>query len=388
MNGTKSALVMSGGGAYGAFDIGVMKVLYAGASPATGYSPLHADIFTGTSVGAFNATVMADQPDETGLNRVLSLERIWLNMLADRPGKCGNGIFRLRGNPADYVNPACFTQPAVAASRLTSDSLSIGSYLLGRTANFLASSAELSNRFLGLINTSSFIDESPYHDLLRQVIDEDRVRRSPRVLQVIATNWVTGQVLTFSNSDFEDDRGPRIIMASSAIPGFFPPVAIDDGLFVDGGAVENTPLNPAIEAGATDLHVIYLDPQPRFIPLNAEPNSVDTLLRVYYLMQASKLNEDIETARWINNGLSALNQYQANISPSREQVRDFVRSAYKVLSDTIYKPLTIHRYFPTMVLGTQLDLINFSLDRITDMIAEGERVALVHDCAASDCVLP
>jgi hypothetical protein len=41
-----------------------------------------------------------------------------------------------------------------------------------------------------------------------------------------------------------------------------------------------------------------------------------------------------------------------------------------------------------MVLGTQLDLVNFSLGRITDMIAEGERVALVHDCAANECVLP
>lgn len=388
MNGTKSALVLSGGGAYGAFGIGAMKVLYAGASPATGYNPLHADIFTGTSVGAFNAAMMVDQPDETGLDRVLSLERVWLNLLADRPGKCGNGIFRLRGNPGDYVNPACFNQPAAAASRLAGDGLAIGSYLLGRTANFLASSAELSNRFLGLINTSSFIDESPFHDLLRQVIDEDRIRRSPRVLQVIATNWVTGQALTFNNSDFGHDRGARIIMASAAVPGFFPPVAIDDSLFVDGGVVENTPLSPAIEAGATELHVIYLDPQPRFIPLKAEPNTVDTMLRVYYLMQASKLNEDIETARWINNGLRALNQYQTNDSRSQDQPRDFVRVAYKILSDRIYRPLTIHRYFPTMVLGTQLDLVNFSLGRITDMIAEGERVALVHDCAANECVLP
>lgn len=388
MNGTRSALVLSGGGAYGAFGIGVMKVLCAGASPATGYNPLHADIFTGTSVGAFNAAVMVDQPDEAGLDRVLNLERVWLNRMADRPEKCGNGIFRLRGNPGDYVNPACLSQPALVTSRLADDSLAIGSYLLGRTANFLASSAELSNRFLGLINTSSFIDESPFHDLLRQVIDEERIRRSPRVLQVIATNWVTGQAVTFSNSDFGHDRGARIIMASTAVPGFFPPVAIDKSLFVDGGAVENTPLSPAIEAGATELHVIYLDPQPRFIPLKAEPNTVDTMLRVYYLMQASKLNEDIETARWINNGLKALNQYQANDSRSQDQPRDFVRAAYKILSDTIYRPLTIHRYFPTMVLGTELDLVNFSLGRITDMIAEGERVALVHDCAANECVLP
>src|SRR6266513_2628255 len=93
----ETALVLSGGGAYGAFAIGVMKVLYAGASPATGYQPFNASIFSGTSVGAFNAVVMVDQPHEGGLNLVLGLERVWLDLVAARPGKCGNGIFRLRG---------------------------------------------------------------------------------------------------------------------------------------------------------------------------------------------------------------------------------------------------------------------------------------------------
>jgi len=54
----KSALVLSGGGAYGAFAVGIMKVLFAGRSPATEYQPLDANIFAGTSVGAFNAAVM------------------------------------------------------------------------------------------------------------------------------------------------------------------------------------------------------------------------------------------------------------------------------------------------------------------------------------------
>ncbi len=63
MNPVETALVLSGGGAYGAFAIGIMKALYAGASPATNYQPLKADIFTGTSVGAFNAAVMVGQKE-------------------------------------------------------------------------------------------------------------------------------------------------------------------------------------------------------------------------------------------------------------------------------------------------------------------------------------
>ena len=50
----EAALVLSGGGAYGAFEVGIMKALFAGRSPATRYRPLEAKIFTGTSVGAFH----------------------------------------------------------------------------------------------------------------------------------------------------------------------------------------------------------------------------------------------------------------------------------------------------------------------------------------------
>src|SRR6266849_85196 len=130
MNSAETALILSGGGAYGAFGIGVMKVLYAGASSATNYQPLDAGIFSGTSVGAFNATVMVDQPQESGLNRVRSLERIWVDLVADYPGRCGNGIYRLRGNPADYLTASCWTRPATVASRFASDGRVIGGYLL------------------------------------------------------------------------------------------------------------------------------------------------------------------------------------------------------------------------------------------------------------------
>jgi len=388
MNPDGTALVLSGGGAYGAFGVGVMKVLYAGASPATNYRALNANVFTGTSVGGFNAAVMVDQPQESGLDRVKALEKVWVELVAARPGKCGNGIFRVRGDPAQYVNASCLSQGAAVISRFASDTLAVSGYVVGRTANFVGSSSEWSNRLLGLVDTSSLIDNSPFRDLLHQVIDEDRISQSPKRLQVIATNWVTGELASFTNTDFHDDRGSSIIMASNAIPGFFPPVVVDRDLFVDGGAVENTPLRSAIDAGATELHVIYLDPQPQLIPIKAEPNTADTLLRLYYLMLASKFNEDIETARWINAGLKALATYRQSGPLSAEARRDLSRVAGQILTETTYKPLTIHRYFPRLVLGTQLDLVNFDLDRILAMIEEGERVALVHECIASGCVVP
>jgi predicted acylesterase/phospholipase RssA len=386
---SETAMVLSGGGAYGAFSVGVMKTLFAGRSPATAYHPLEAGIFTGTSVGAFNAAMMVAQGSDDPLRAAMNLENVWLDQVADRPGRCGNGIFRIRGNPGEFVDTSCLRDPVTMASRLAGDALVISSYVLERTANFLASSSPLEDRAMELLNIGSFVDSEPYGDMLRTVIHEDAIRASPKRLRIVSTNWVTGEAQYFCNSDFHDGRGINSIMASTAIPGVFPPVRIDKDLYVDGGVVENTPLNPAIEIGATNLHVIYLDPNPSVVRLRGEPYTIDTMLRVYYIMLATKISEDVETARWINAGLDAIIGYQQNQTISDTQVRDFVRAAGQFLKRTgaNYKRLIVHRYFPRNSLGGDLGMLNFGIDPIATMIAEGERVALIHDCVESGCVL-
>ena len=386
---SETALVLSGGGAYGAFAVGVMKALFAGRSPATSYEPLAANIFTGTSVGAFNAAMMVAQGSTDLLDAAFALENVWLQYVADRPGRCGNGIFRVRANPGDLLNANCLAQPAVLASRFTSDSLVIGRYVLERATNFLASSAPLEDRAMALVNIGSFIDIEPYREMLNTVVREDAIRQSPKRLQIVSTNWITGEAQSFGNADFYDGRGIRSIMASTSIPGVFPPERIDGDLYVDGGVVENTPLNPAINSGATNLHVVYLDPDPSVVRLRGEPYTIDTMLRVYFLMLATKLSEDIETARWINAGLDAIAQYRENQEISDTVLRDFVRAAGKLLGrdGQGYKRLIVHRYFPEQTLGGDLGMLNFGIDPIARMISEGERAALLHDCAANECVI-
>src|SRR4029434_10469105 len=110
----------------------------------------------------------------------------------------------------------------------------------------------------------------------------------------------------FKNEDMTAAQGRLVVLGSSAIPGIFPPVQIGKDTYVDGGVVMNTPLTTAIDAGATELHVIYLDPDVSKIPVMALPNTIDTFSRVYAIMLASNINEDIQTASWINEGLETL----------------------------------------------------------------------------------
>lgn len=384
-----TALVLSGGGAYGAFAVGIMKVLCAGQSPATNYQPLNPEIFSGTSVGAFNAAVMVSLPVKSSLEAALRLKDIWFDHIAEKPGQCGNGVFRLRADPAEYINPSCLRLPARLAMNFASDSVRGTTYVLTRSANFLASSTPIKDRAIGLVNISSLVDSTPYQEMLNKVIREEDIFQSPKRLMVIATNWLTGKPAYFDNSSFQGDLGTKAIMASTAIPGVFPPVSIGNDVFVDGGVVENTPLNPAINLGATELHVISLNPDHANVQLKAELSTADTLLRFYGEMLATILNQDIETARWINAGLRAVADYQKSGVASSSGVQDFLKVANQLLQErsTPYRPLTVHLYSPEGNLGGAAGMLDFRLGPIVQMIREGERVASLHDCGESGCVL-
>ena len=93
------AIVLSGGGAYGAYEVGVMKALFTGECRTTGYDYLNPGVFAGTSVGAYNAAFMVSRPDEDICASIRLLESAWVNQIAASSKSCGNGVFRIRFDP-------------------------------------------------------------------------------------------------------------------------------------------------------------------------------------------------------------------------------------------------------------------------------------------------
>jgi NTE family protein len=95
------------------------------------------------------------------------------------------------------------------------------------------------------------VPSSGLRQVLRKNVAFGRLEDAPIPFSVIATDVSTGLEVRL-------DRGPTIeaILASSAIPGVFPPVHIDGRYFIDGGIVDNTPISQAIAAGATDVWVL------------------------------------------------------------------------------------------------------------------------------------
>ena len=85
-SGYTTSLILSGGGSYAAYEIGVMKALFSGHSPATNHVPLDPDLRIGTSAGAMNAAGVLAQEVRHGslVAAIEKLEALWTEWIANR----------------------------------------------------------------------------------------------------------------------------------------------------------------------------------------------------------------------------------------------------------------------------------------------------------------
>lgn len=188
------------------------------------------DLLVGTSVGAVNAAWAAGLPNREGVDE---LAEIWL---------------RLRRSDVFPISP--FTSAAG---------------LLGR-ANHLISNDGL---------RAVFERHIPYR----------RLEDAPVPVHVVTTDLKSGRATVLSSG-----AAVPALLASCAIPGVFPPIAIGRRYYVDGGVANHTPITVAIELGATDIFVL-----PVGYPwLNREPtNALGMALHALARIVEQKLDADV-----------------------------------------------------------------------------------------------
>ncbi|HVW07035.1 MAG TPA: patatin-like phospholipase family protein [Bryobacteraceae bacterium] len=383
---TKSALVLSGGGAFGAYEVGVIRAL-------CGRGSLDAEVFAGTSVGNFNAAILAMNKGGACASAEL-LQEIWLNRIADSGDGRGNGVYRIRGHIENYFDHRIPGSPLEQLKRLAGDLTAFGGYTARTVGHFLASTGRLSHRLAGLIDLSVLLDTDPFARLIQDTIEPHVLRESAKWLTVTATNWGTGEPRNFHVRHLNNALTWQAVRASAAIPGLFPPVSIEGEIYIDGGVVMNTPIKPAIDAGASEIHVISLDPCVPDLGKAYAGATWDVMNRVVTAMVAENIAEDIETARWINEGLEVLERMESDEADFDTAAgKRFIRAARTIRrrlekEGELPRKLTIHRYYPKKPLGGFLGLLNFERQAIATMIEQGYADACEHDCTANGCVIP
>ncbi len=281
-------LILTGGGARAAYQVGALRAVVDVVGNAQNPFP----VITGVSAGAINGAALAASADDFA-GGVRRLAETWLSLTPER-------VYR-----TDVLSVA-----------------SIGSrWIRNLTSGGMVTLRELNH----------LLDTTPLRELLLERIALDRVPAhlasgTLRGLGVTATSYLTGTAVTFfdavpSVSGWVRSRrlGRREtltidhVMASAAIPVFFPAVRLGDTFYGDGQVRLTEPLSPAIHLGADRLLAVGV----RYLRTPAETeslNSEDANQRVLPVSQVAgvllnalfldHLDSDTEHLERINHSLS------------------------------------------------------------------------------------
>jgi NTE family protein len=391
MRKPKQAIILSGGGANGAYEVGVLKALFSG--KCKGVTAPDPELFFGTSAGSYNVAFLVSQWGEYGTAAVANLERTWFAEICGGPGT--NGVYRFRGDPAHFFDPNVYVPNPL---RPLMDLFGDGAYLawegMQRAVDLVSRRGEsVREKIASLFDFSAFVATEAWEKTIRRTINFASIRSDEtRRLEVFATNWATGDLRSFDNHDMTEQIGPLVIRASSAIPGIFPQVHVGAEPYVDGGVLLNTPLTPALDAGADVMHVVYLDPDISAIPLDALNSTVGTSYRMQAISWAALVNRDIDRVARINRGLAAFGRIQRGEPLEKAEMESLAKGATMVLGGThlqTYRPITVHRYHPREELSSgPLGMLDFEAEHIEALIDKGFTDARLHDCVKENCVLP
>lgn len=207
---------------------GPLGALQVGTLKALYEHDIRPDLVVGTSVGALNATWTAFDPTPEGCKR---LESSWLKM-EDNDLFPGGGRFK-----------ASWARMLVRGNRIFEN-----------------------------IGVRRVIETS---------LGRPRFEDAQIPLAVTATDLETGAERVFSTGDIVDP-----LLASTAMPGVFPPVPIDGRNYIDGGVANNVPIAPAVEMGGTTVYVMDATSHSRQRrPLN---RPIDYLLHAFTLARGQR----------------------------------------------------------------------------------------------------
>ena len=209
-------LALQGGGAHGAFTWGALDRLLEERRLAFG-------AISGTSAGAINAVLLASGLIEDGPAGALEkLARFWTGVCPHAGGDVAGGLF----------------EALPGLQRL-------------QHAGF-----DLIGKFFAPAQINP-LDFNPMRDLLRSLVDFERLQREGPDLFIAATDAATGRKRIFTRADISLEA----VMASACLPQIHQAVEIDGRQYWDGGYVANPPLLPLINpAKAEDTLLIQLIP--------------------------------------------------------------------------------------------------------------------------------
>jgi len=275
-------LVLSGGGARAAYQVGVLRAV-AEMLPNHLQNPF--GIVSGTSAGALNAVAIASHANDFR-EAITNIERVWSNFSSDQ-------VYR-------------------------SDA----------TRFYLNAGKWIASLVKGTGDPVALLDNTPLRELIENSIPLHRIQEAIdkgylKAVSITASGYNSGESISFfqGQDEFHNwERSRRIgvktnitidhVMASSAIPAIFPAVQINREYFGDGAIRQMAPVSPALHLGAERIFIIGVSgnrsaPQER-LQVNSYPSLGKIVGHVMNSAFLDSLEGDIERLERINNTIELI----------------------------------------------------------------------------------
>ncbi len=310
----KTGLVLSGGGARGAYQVGVLKAI-AELQPKHAHNPF--SIISGTSSGAINAVALAASANNFRL-AVKKVEKIWRTLHVDRVYESG-----------------------------VLDLMKSGGRLF----------TSLLNRGTGTTRPLALLNNDPLRELLSRSIQFRNIQKRIDsgfldAVAITASGYSSGESVSFFQGTAEIEKWRRTrsvgvptilnedhLMASSAIPTIFPAQKVNREYFGDGSLRQLSPISPVIHMGAERILVIgvsgHTTNPPREHDRARSPSMAHMVGHVFKCAFIDSLEADIEHLVRVNALIKELEL--KNYSADRGQLRyiDFLAINPSVQFDEI-----------------------------------------------------
>jgi len=231
------AIVLSGGGANGAYEVGALQYILAHCNP---------EIYCGVSVGAINAAFLA----QYGLGRekqaIAELKNLWMHL-----------------KDSSIYKQWCYG-------------------LLW---------------YLPALWKGSVYNTKPVRDLISGNLQIESLKWSGKKLRVVGVSLNTGECKMWTEKDNDIIAG---VQASSSYPIFFSPIRVGDSSYSDGGLRSITPLRTAIDAGAKRIIVVTCTPKTITMSKKTSFSTLEQVTRTLDIMCSEINRDDLRAARLHN----------------------------------------------------------------------------------------
>lgn len=274
------ALVLSGGGAHGAYEAGVAHALMQRES---------FDLICGVSIGAINAALLS--AGEPG-----AIEYFWRVAFPKSTPRLFPHVPRLRQLIEQVVS--------IGSGNTIQDAMRIA-----RAATlfpFIRNLGRIHQQTLGMIASEldAMLDFSRRRHAL--LVGATNVTRGAQaVFQADGVSYQiprhrAERVRTTEYREMNAEHFALMLLASSAMPGLFSPIELTFGeeraLYADGCIIHNSPLALAIDHGATEITVVFVDPEPADSLAAQTPDIAHMAYNIATLWQQRMLDYELRLA--------------------------------------------------------------------------------------------